>query len=233
VRNQEIAVTIAVVGALALSGCGGSGDGDGDQGDGKAPAGDGKASADEGSFAIYDWEPNVVAPPSVPDPTNTAVSKAVAERVAVKKKGTIVLREPEPLDIPQTKFDESKGLTRKYYVLRDRPAVEQSDVENAYVQVDRITHQPSIIVQLTPEGQQDYEDLTFKGARRGESLPREPLAVSIGPRHAIVVGGEILSIPQLGPGTYTHGIRATRGITVVGGFDKERARELADSIDPG
>jgi preprotein translocase subunit SecD len=225
VRRRRIGAALAVVGALTISACGGSDDGDGDQGADEASSGD-------GSFAIYDWEPNVVAPPGVPDPTETGVSRAEAEALAAKKQGTIVLLEPAPLDIPETKLDESEGVTRRYFVLRDRPALEQSDVESATIQLDSITDQYSIIVQLTPEGQREYEDLTLKEAKRGESPPTGPIGVSIGPRHAIVVGDEIISIPQLGPGSYATGIQ-TSVITVVGGFDEERARELADSIDPG
>jgi hypothetical protein len=214
-----------MVGALALSACGGSDNEGGEQGGGEA------ASA-EGSFAVYDWEPNVVAAPGVSDPTETAVSKEVAERVAAHNKGTIVLREPAPLDIPQTKIDESKDVTRNYYVLRDRPALEQSDVESATVQVDPTIGQPSIIVNLTPEGQRKLGDLTFREARRGSSPPTGPLGgPSIGPRRAIVVGDEILLIQSLGPGRYTR--EPVPAITVVSGFDEQRARELADSIDPG
>ena len=231
--RSRFGAALGVVGALALSACGGSADEAGTQGDAKVSAGAGKTSADEGSFAIYDWEPNVVTPPGVSDPTETGVSKAAAERLAAKRKGTIVLREPAPLDIPQTKFDETKGVTRKFVVLRDRPAIEQADVVNAYLQIDRIAHQPSIIVELTRAGQQEYANLLVREARRGNTYTRGPIKVPVGPSHAIVVGNEILSISHLGPGSYSSGALPTMGITIVGGFDMERARELADSIDPG
>lgn len=220
---------------VGLPACGGGDDDDSGStaanGDQRGP----KVSSDEGSFAIYDWEPNVVPPPGVPDPTETGVSKAKAERLAATKEGTIVLQEPEPLDIPQTKFDESKGLTRKYVVLRDRPALVASDVKSATAEIDPATKQPIIGVQLTSAGQKKYENLTFKQAKRGETPPKPTpglVGISIGPRHAIVVGNEILSIPQLGPGSYTHGI-VTKFITIVGGFDEKHAQELAEAIDPG
>ena len=222
-RGRRIGSALALAAALALPACGGSDDKGGDQG---------AATTGEGSFAVYDWEPNVVAAPGVADPANTGLSKAEAERLAATTEGTVALVEPLPLDIPETKFDESEGYKRKYYVLRDRPALEADDVESAEVQLDPVTDQPSIIVYFTPEGARKYEALTLKGAKRGETPPPGPIGISIGPRHAIVVGDEILSIPQLGPGTYTSGIQ-TDVITVVGGFDEERAQELAEAIDPG
>lgn len=222
VIRRRIGAALLLAAALALSACGGSSEGGGEQGGSQV-------TSAEGTFAVYDWEPNVVAPA---DPNGTAVSKAVAERVAARNTGTIVLREPAPLDIPQTKFDESKGMTRNYYVLRDRPALGPSDVESATVQVDPATKQPSIIVNLTPAGQRKLGDLTFREARRGSSPAPGPLGgPSIGPSRAIVVGDEILLIQSLGPGRYSR--EPVPAITVVGGFDEQRARELADAINPG
>jgi preprotein translocase subunit SecD len=236
-RMRKIGAALVVLAALALSACGGSGgggsQGGGSQGGGTAPSGEAKAPAHVGSFAIYDWEPNMVAPPGVQDPTETGVSRAEAERLAAQKKGTIVLRAPVPIEVRKNKIVELKGVPRKYYVLRNRPTVKPSDVQSANVQVAPSTGQPSIIVQLTPKGAKEYEELTFREAKRGStSHISGALKMTVPPRYAIVVGDEILSIYQLPAGTYTHGIQ-TSVITIVGGFDKKRAGELAQAIAPG
>ena len=113
------------------------------------------------------------------------------------------LRDPDP---------EGSGRAQ-FFALRGEPAVGAADVASASAEAG-VTGEPTVLLELTPEGQQSFESLTRTASEH----------------IAIVVDGVLLSLPVLNTPA---GVSAAEGIQISGGLTQEDAEAMADGLAAG
>jgi SecD/SecF fusion protein len=152
--------------------------------------------------------------------------------------GTIVVTEP-PTDDPETDEDESEGPA-EYFVVRDRPSLSGTDIENPEQNSDPTTNQPNVTFDFTDDGQTAFQDVTRTIAQRGaaEAPPgicgtNPAAAANLSDHFAIVLDNEVVSRPIIDFCENPDGIDGRTGAQISGGFTLQEAQDLAELLRIG
>ena len=137
---------------------------------------------------------------------------------------------PEPVTLEQAqarnglpvRTEDGKG----YYALRDQPALGSHDVKSAFASQDQMTGAPTVVVELTPDGQRRFRELTRAIAQRGAD-ERELQHM------AIVIDGQIMSLPYIDWRQAPDGIDGAAGFQISGAMTPEQAKQLAAILSGG
>jgi preprotein translocase subunit SecD len=181
-----------------------------------------------GRFAIYDWEAGVLGPdgrPAPDDPSVTggpdagragALTKAEAQERAARGQDAHVVQ----------------GEGGGWFALDGPVALSNSALAGARAAVDPMTQDPIVELDLTKQGQRDFQDLTRTIAQRGAdyALGRDPLETSH--HFAMVVDDRIISVPFIHWQEVPDGIDGARGAQIVAAT-AEQARQLAAILESG
>jgi SecD/SecF fusion protein len=136
---------------------------------------------------------------------------------------------PEPVTLEQAqarngipvRTEDGKG----YYALRDQVALGSRDVKSAFASQDPMTGAPSVVVELTPDGQQRFHELTRAIARRGAD-ERELQHL------AIVIDGQVISLASIDWRQAPDGIEGA-GFGISRPMTPEQAKQLAAILSGG
>ena len=151
--------------------------------------------------------------------------------------GTVILREEEPQDNPDTEFDESEAAPRGWFLLRDRPELTGDDIRNPEQQTDSITNQPNVTFDFTDEGREAFHEVTRRIAQRGAEKAgfgvSAEQASEISDSFAVVLDGEIVSRPIINFVENPDGIDGRTGAQISGNFSIQEAQDLAEFLRIG
>lgn len=154
------------------------------------------AQTHKGELAIYDWE---------------------AQRGTASEHGARDLRcKPEACPDP----------TAKTVYVFGAPKLTGDDLDRTTVRadIDPQTGEPTVIAQLTPDGQKRFRDLTLTLARRGAELGK--------PQHfLIVIDREVYAAPYIDFRLNPHGIPEDNGIQFSGLGSLDETRKLARALE--
>ncbi len=145
--------------------------------------------------------------------------------------GTVILQ----ADVSNVKSGSGKvqGRQDKWYVLRDRVALQGSDIKDPQQITDNspgAAGQPAVSFDFTDSGRQIWEDTTREIAQRGQ----EQSIGGTGAQHfAIALDNQLVSVPQIDPVQNPDGISGATGSQITGGFTLATARDLADLLKTG
>lgn len=184
-------------------------------------------------LGIYDWEANVIGAPGTKQPAVQPLPRrGDAEALAAANPHSLVVRE--------TGFGEVGG----YFVLRDRPAVTNPDIETAEATAlppfpGEPEGQPAVALEFTEEGEEKFQALTNEIAQRGRGAAPASArgdaarASAFSDHFAIVLDGALLSIPIVNFVENPEGIDPSHGAQFGGGLSSPDADALAALIQEG
>jgi preprotein translocase subunit SecD len=116
--------------------------------------------------------------------------------------------------------DESSPGDTRYFVVAGEPALTTADILDPETITDAATGEPAIAFQFTEDGKDKFQQLTRAVAQSGGHF-------------AVVVDGELLSLPIVDAGENPNGIDGENGAQISGGFTVEEAQQLADGLEVG
>ena len=185
------------------------------------------AALEGSSLRIYDWEPNVLGHrgPAAPFAGASARSgaRALASRAESSSKPVAIVEDRRlPGQPPQL---------RRYFVIRDDPALTRADITNPRAVKDEITGQPTVSFDFTAPGRREFKRLTERVAARGaEAAAADGPSEDSFQHFAIVVDERIVSLPAVDSELNPRGIDAPSAqIAGAGSLEETRlqARRLA------
>jgi preprotein translocase subunit SecD len=181
-----------------------------------------------GRFAIYDWEAGVLGPDGRPDPRDTAVTGGPDAGRA----GALTKAEAQEWADRGENARIVQGESGGWFALAGPVALSNSSLTGARAAVDPMTEDPIVELELTEQGQRDFQELTRTIAQRGadNALGGDPLTTS--QHFAIVVDGRIMAVPFINWQEVPDGIDGARGMQIPVGT-AEQARQLAAILDSG
>lgn len=195
-----------------------------------APAGardDVAALTAPGELAIYDWEGSVLGPDGAPapaDPTVTggpdaghapALTEPEARSRVAKCPGAVALR-----------------AESGWFALSGIAALTNADIARARADDDPAGG-PSVVLSLTPQGQQAFTAVTRELADRGIHQDRSGDPLQSSQHLAIVLDGRIVSIPYVNWREAPDGIDGADGVQISGLQTAEQARRTAALLSAG
>ncbi len=149
-------------------------------------------------------------------------SKAIPQddrKVLEVPEGTVV--------VADQKDPENPDAVPRFFVLRDRPALTGSDIENPEQNFDE-QNLPNVTFDFTDKGREAFARITRNIAQRGvESGLGQPYAF------AIVLDGEIVSRPIIDFNENPDGIDGRNGAQISGSFTTQEAQDLATFLKIG
>src|SRR5215211_334197 len=148
--------------------------------------------------------------------------------------GTLVAAAPaEPsLTLPQQQISDSPQ-----FVLKDRPALNGTEITNPEQQFDPTTQQPNVTFDFTGGGQSAFQQVTQKIAERGRAsaplgiAPNQAAAFS--QHFAIVLDNQVFSNPIIDFNENPTGIDGRQGAQISGNFTISSAQDLATILQTG
>lgn len=172
------------------------------------------------SFHIYDWEPNVLGPRGPAAPFAGGSARADAQALAKTQPGRVAVVEDQrlPGQPPQQ---------RRYFVIKDKPALGRADVSNPRAGTDEISGEPTVAFDFTAAGRKKFRRLTEQVAARGKRAGQSEASFQ---HFAIVVDGRIVSLATVDAATQPNGIDAPSAQINVAGSPRE-AKLLARRLE--
>ncbi len=124
-----------------------------------------------------------------------------------------------------------------WYVLNDEPVLNGSDITHPQQGFDEGTGgngQPNVNFGFSGHGKKVFEDVTKKIAHRGQEaqLPGVPHESTL-QHFAVVLDGQLITVPSIDYTRYPEGIDASNGSEISGGFTITGAQELAEELQSG
>jgi SecD/SecF fusion protein len=196
-----------------------------------------------------------VAPTDEPDDTHTGLyygvntqdqevlcgpqpdRKSLADECASKKlKPTKVIKIPEGTVLVQAEQPESaksKTLLDRWYVLRDDPALEGTEIKNPEQNVDQSGQGPNVTFDFTDKGRKIWQKITREIAQRGQNNYFGGDRLAAAQHFAIVLDGRLISTPYIDFVDNPDGIDARTGSEISGGFTLKSAQRLANLLKTG
>ena len=153
--------------------------------------------------------------------------------------GTIVVSEPLVEDDPATEVDEAETGPQEFFVLRDRPALEGSDITNPEQNFEQQGAQvPNVTFDFTDEGRPKFQDVTQAIAERGRAeappgVVTAEQASQFSDHFAIVLDNEVVTRPIINFVENPAGIDGRGGAQISGSFDLQEAQDLAEFLKIG
>jgi SecD/SecF fusion protein len=148
--------------------------------------------------------------------------------------GTVVVQ-ARPLETAAGKITNESP--NSFYVLNDEPVLEGSDITNPQQGFDEGaggTGQPNVNFGFTSHGKKVFESVTKKIAHRGQEAELPGVSKEAALQHfAVVLEGQLITVPSIDFTTYPEGIDATNGSEISGGFTLTSAQNLANELQSG
>jgi hypothetical protein len=185
------------------------------------------ALVQSGRFAIYDWEGSVLGPRGVPAPGDASVTGGQdAGRAAATSKAEATKRAGGGQVV--------RGEGGGWFALGGKPALTNADIERARGDVfDVPTGDPIVALELTPDGQKAFTELTRRVAERGAANATPGGGVGDAQHIAIVIDGRIVSVPYIDFRQAPDGIEGGTGVQIGGDLTRQTARRLAALLSAG
>ena len=185
-----------------------------------------------GRFAIYDWERSVLGPRGTPAPRDADVTGGPdAGRSAATTKSVAEARAARaPRGMPSA---PSTPTPDGWFALGGAPALTNADIQGARADVDPMTQEPIVALDLTAGGQKAFASLTRELARRGSANAVPGAGVEAAQHFAIVIDDRIVSVPFIDFRQTPDGLDGAAGMQIQGGLTPESARQLAALLSAG
>jgi SecD/SecF fusion protein len=148
--------------------------------------------------------------------------------------GTIVVQ-ARPVESSAGKI--TNPSPNSYYVLNDNPVLSGSDITNPQQGFDEGaggTGAPNVNFGFTSSGKPIFERVTKEIAHRGQEAQLPGVSKEDAQQHfAIVLDGQLITVPSIDYTQYPEGIDASQGSEISGGFTLTSAQELASELQSG
>jgi SecD/SecF fusion protein len=124
-----------------------------------------------------------------------------------------------------------------WYVLNDQYALTGGDIthpQQGFNEGGGGNGQPNVNFGFTGKGKGIFERITKEIAHRGQEAQLPGVAPQSTLQHfAVMLEGQLLTVPSIDYRTYPEGIDATNGSEISGGFTITSAQELAEELQSG
>jgi SecD/SecF fusion protein len=161
--------------------------------------------------------------------------EAPGRATAVRVNPGTVLVQAYPLE--SAKGQVVDASPNSWYVLNDDPALSGADIVDPMQSFEEVPGQPAlpnIVFGFTPEGKRAFERITKAGALRGRHFQDPGVSVEEAMQHfAVVLEGQILTVPSINYSKYPNGIKASTGSQITGDFTAFSAQALAGELRSG
>jgi SecD/SecF fusion protein len=155
-------------------------------------------------------------------------AETTGAQVLVVKQGTVVL-EASPSNF--NKWPPFGSPDTGYYVLRDRVALNGSEITNPEQGTDSTTSEPDVTFGFTGQGATAFQNVTAKIAQRGQL---DALGSSKNFQHfAIALDNRLVTVPEIDYTQYQDGIPSSGGSEISGSFTINAAQQLAQELRLG
>ena len=121
-----------------------------------------------------------------------------------------------------------------WYVLDDDPVLNGEDITNPAQGNDETTGQPNVSFGFTSHGKSVFEQITKQIAHRGQEALLPGITKEEALQHfAVVLDGQLITVPSIDFTKYPEGIDASTGSEISGGFTITSAQNLANELQSG
>jgi SecD/SecF fusion protein len=121
-----------------------------------------------------------------------------------------------------------------WYVLKDDPVLNGSDITNPTQSNDESTGQPNVTFGFSSHGKGVFERVTKEIAHRGQEAQLPGVSHELALQHfAVVLDGQLITVPSIDFNKYPEGIDASTGSEISGGFTITSAQNLANELQSG
>jgi SecD/SecF fusion protein len=148
--------------------------------------------------------------------------------------GTVLVR-ARPVETASGKITQPSP--NSYYVLNDAPVLTGSDITHPQQGFDEGaggTGAPNVNFGFTSYGKPVFERVTREIAHRGQESQLLGVTKEEASQHfAIVLDGQLITVPSIDYTQYPEGIDAAQGSQISGGFTISSAQELASELQSG
>jgi SecD/SecF fusion protein len=124
-----------------------------------------------------------------------------------------------------------------FYVMNDNPVLTGNDITNPQQGFDEGAGgngQPNVTFGFTSHGKSVFEGVTKKIAERGQESLLPGVSKEAALQHfAVVLDGQLITVPSIDFTRYPEGIDASQGSEISGGFTISSASELAEELQSG
>jgi SecD/SecF fusion protein len=158
--------------------------------------------------------------------------------------GTVIAAAPGPSSpagapkSPSLSLPQAALAKAPQYVLKDRPALDGTEIKNPEQNFDPTTQQPIVTFDFQGNGQSDFQNVTAEIAKRGQaSAPIGTLdsntAANFSQHFAIVLDNQVFSSPIINFVDNPTGIDGRQGAEISGNFTIQSAQDLASILQAG
>jgi SecD/SecF fusion protein len=121
-----------------------------------------------------------------------------------------------------------------WYVLDDNPVLNGEDITNPVQGNDETTGQPNVSFGFNSHGKSVFERITKQIAHRGQEALLPGITKEEALQHfAVVLDGQLITVPSIDFTKYPEGIDASTGSEISGGFTITSAQNLANELQSG
>jgi SecD/SecF fusion protein len=149
--------------------------------------------------------------------------------------GTLVAAAPTS---PSLTLSQGELAKSPQFVLKDRPALNGTEISNPQQQSDPTTGQPNVTFDFTGDGQSAFQEVTKTIAERGQATA--PIgtigaaqASQFSQHFAIVLDNQVFSNPIINYEENPTGIDGRQGAQISGNFTISSAQDLATILQTG
>ncbi len=149
--------------------------------------------------------------------------------------GTLVAAAPNS---PSLTLSQQELANSPQFVLKDRPALNGSEISNPQQQLDQTTNQPNVTFDFSGDGQAAFQAVTKTIAERGRaSAPPGTFSSAQSSQYsqhfAIVLDNQVFSDPIIDFNENPTGIDGRQGAQISGNFTISSAQDLATILQTG
>jgi SecD/SecF fusion protein len=162
----------------------------------------------------------------------TGLSKAetTGAQTLVVKQGTVVLQ-AVPASFVQSQWPNYGSPDTGYYVLRDKVALNGSEITNPEESTDSTDGEPDVTFGFTGNGATAFQNVTSTIAHRGDF---DHFGGQQDFQHfAIALENQLVTVPSIDYTQFLDGIPASGGSEITGGFTLSSAQALATQLRLG
>ena len=155
-------------------------------------------------------------------------------KVVKVNQGTVLVRAEKP-DAREKK--KAAVAPNRYYVINDDPALRGTDIRNPEQNFDQgpgSSGEPIVTFDFTDRGRRTWQNVTRAIAQRGAASQVPGTDPQTAYQHfAIVLDGELISVPYIDFQQNPDGIDGSNGAEISGGFTIQSAQDLANLLTTG
>src|SRR3954451_11436413 len=148
--------------------------------------------------------------------------------------GTLVAAAPTS---PSLTLSQQALANSPQFVLKDRPALNGSEISNPQQGFDPTTNQPNVTFDFSGEGQSAFQQVTKTIAERGRATAglgiSDQQAAQTSQHFAIILDNQVFSNPIINWAENPTGIDGRQGAQISGNFTISSAQDLATILQTG